>query len=310
MKVTEFWYKEGLGWIWTTDAEAIRDAKQTYEDLLKNATTKEIEEQKDATINSLEEQINALQDYIDSWDKVLDKFDNEKNRNLADLLLGENWTEMVSQLDPQIVDDFSDAYYELQKNLEETEKQIEELNKKKEEEDEYWDKLIDDLEEYKDKWSDVADVYEEAQNALKARQIMGANWEQDILNRRLDVLENFKNKYNAILAEIDKVDNMSTNQASNYTALRLPGYANGGEVDYTGLAVLHGTPNKPEYVLNNNQMRNLLGNLTKPRFTSNLEKSSSVVNNYSFGNIELPNVTNARQFANELKSLLNITKNQ
>ena len=43
-----------------------RDAKQTYEDLLKNATTKEIEEQKDATINSLEEQINALQDYIDS----------------------------------------------------------------------------------------------------------------------------------------------------------------------------------------------------------------------------------------------------
>lgn len=303
-------YKEGLGWIWTTDAEAIRDAKQTYEDLLKNATTKEIEEQKDATINSLEEQINALQDYIDSWDKVLDKFDNEKNRNLADLLLGENWTEMVSQLDPQIVDDFSDAYYELQKNLEETEKQIEELNKKKEEEDEYWDKLIDDLEEYKDKWSDVADVYEEAQNALKARQIMGANWEQDILNRRLDVLENFKNKYNAILAEIDKVDNMSTNQASNYTALRLPGYANGGEVDYTGLAVLHGTPNKPEYVLNNNQMRNLLGNLTKPRFTSNLEKGSSVVNNYSFGNIELPNVTNARQFANELKSLLNITKNQ
>ena len=303
-------YKEGLGWIWTTDAEAIRDAKQTYEDLLQNATTKEIEDQKNATINSLEEQINALQDYIDSWDKVLDKFDNEKNRNLADLLLGENWTEMVSQLDPQIVDDFSDAYYELQKNLEETEKQIEELNKKKEEEDEYWDKLIDDLEEYKDKWSDVADVYEEAQNALKARQIMGANWEQDILNRRLDVLENFKNKYNAILAEIDKVDNMSTNQASNYTALRLPGYANGGEVDYTGLAVLHGTPNKPEYVLNNNQMRNLLGNLTKPKFTSNLEKSSSVVNNYSFGNIELPNVTNARQFANELKSLLNITKNQ
>ena len=97
MKVTEFWYKEGLGFVWTTDAEAIRDAKQTYEDLLKNATTKEIEDQKNATINSLEEQINALQDYIDSWDKVLDKFDNEKNRNLADLLLGENWTEKIGR---------------------------------------------------------------------------------------------------------------------------------------------------------------------------------------------------------------------
>lgn len=304
-------YKEGLGWIWTTDAEAIKNAKQTYDDLVKSATTKEIEEQKNKAVNSLEEQIEALQDYIDSWDKVFDKFDNEKNRNLADILLGENWSEMVSNLDPQIVDDFSDAYYELQKNLDETAKQIEELNKQKEEEDEYWDKLIEDLQNYKGEWADVANVYEEAQNALKAKQIMGANWEKEILDRRLDVLENFKNKYNAILAEIDKVNNMSTDQASGYTALRLPGYANGGEVDYTGLAVLHGTPNKPEYVLNNSQMRNLLGNLTKPRTTSIINnKNGAVVNNYNFGDIELPNVTNAQQFANELKSMLNITKNQ
>ena len=310
MKVTEFWYKEGLGWIWTTDAEAIRDAKQTHEDLLQNATTKEIEDQKNATINSLEEQINALQDYIDSWDKVLDKFDNEKNRNLADLLLGENWTEMVSQLDPQIVDDFSDAYYELQKNLEETEKQIEELNKKKEEEDEYWDKLIDDLEEYKDKWSDIADIYENAQDALKAKQLIGAEWEKQILEQRLDVLENFKNKYNAILAEIDKVDNMSSTNASNYNTLKLPGYSEGGIVDYTGLAMLHGSPNRPEYVLNNTQMKNLLSSLSKPRVVSNINNGSSDVINYNFGNIELPNVNNAQQFISELKSLINTTRNK
>lgn len=304
-------YKEGLGWVWTTDAEAIKEAKKTYEDLITSATTKEIEEQKDKTVKSLEEQIESLQDYIDSWDKVFDKFDNEKNRNFADILLGENWSEMVSNLDPQIVDDFSDAYYELQKNLEETEKQIEELNKQKEEEDEQWNKLIKDLQDYKGEWADIASVYEEEQNTLKAKQIMGANWEKEILDRRLDVLENFKNKYNTILKEIDKVDNMSADQASGYTALRLPGYANGGEVDYTGLAVLHGTPNKPEYVLNNSQMRNLLGNLTKPRTTSIINnKSGAVVNNYNFGDIELPNVTNAQQFANELKSMLNITKNQ
>ena len=304
-------YKEGLGWVWTTDAEAIKEAKKTYEDLITSATTKEIEEQKDKTVKSLEEQIESLQDYIDSWDKVFDKFDNEKNRNLADILLGENWTEMVSNLDPQIVDDFSDAYYELQKNLDETSKQIEELNKKKEEEDEYWDKLIKDLQDYKGEWSDIANVYEEAQNALKAKQIMGANWEKEILDRRLDVLENFKNKYNAILAEIDKVDNMSTNEASGYTALRLPGYAKGGEVDYTGLAVLHGTPSKPEYVLNNSQMRNLLGNLTKPRVSSVINnQTGGAVYNYHFGDLNLPNVTNAQQFANEIKSILNITKHQ
>lgn len=304
-------YKEGLGWIWTTDQEAIKSAKKTYEDLLQEATIKDIEEQKEKTVQSLDEQIDALQDYLNSWDKVFDKFDNEKNRNLADILLGENWTEMVSNLDPQIVDDFSNAYYDLQVNLDETQKQIDELNKKKEEEDEYWDKLIEDLKNYKDEWSDIANVYEEAQNALKAKQIMGANWEKEILDRRLDVLNNFKNKYNAILAEIDKVDNMSTNEASGYTALRLPGYAKGGEVDYTGLAVLHGTPSKPEYVLNNSQMRNLLGNLTKPRVSSVINnQTGGAVYNYHFGDLNLPNVTNAQQFANEIKSILNITKHQ
>ena len=34
------------------------------------------------------------------------------------------------------------------------------------------------------------------------------------------------------------------------------------------------------------------------------------VTNYNFGNIELPNVQNARQFLSELKSLVNITKHQ
>ena len=81
-------------------------------------------------------------------------------------------------------------------------------------------------------------------------------------------------------------------------------------VDYTGLAMLHGTKTKPEFVLNNDQMRNMLFTLTRPQTTSNLPTNSGSVNNYNFGNIELPNVTNAKQFVTELKSLVNITKHQ
>lgn len=92
--------------------------------------------------------------------------------------------------------------------------------------------------------------------------------------------------------------------------LTIPGYANGGMVDYTGLAMLHGSKSKPEFVLNNDQMRNMLSSLTRPQTTSNLPTSSGAVNNYNFGNIELPNVTNAKQFVTELKSLVNITKHQ
>ena len=308
-KTKKVW-REGLGWVWEADSKAIEEAKKNYDDLVHQASVKELEKQKDSTVKSLEEQIEALEAYIDSWDEVFDKFDNEKNTNLANLLLGENWTEMVSNLDPQVVEDFSNAYYDLQKNIEETEKQIEDLNKLKEEEDEYWDKLINDLKEYKGQWSDIADIYEDAQDALKAKQLIGAEWERQILEQRLDVLENFKNKYNAILAEIDKVDNMSTNNASGYNPYSLPGYSNGGEVDFTGLAMLHGSKSRPEYVLNNDQMKNLLSNLTRPQYTSNFGAvGSQVINNYSFGNIDLPNVQNAQQFINELKSLVNTTKN-
>lgn len=56
----------------------LKKQRKTYDDLINSATTKEIEEQKDKTVKSLEEQIESLQNYIDSWDKVFDKFDNEK----------------------------------------------------------------------------------------------------------------------------------------------------------------------------------------------------------------------------------------
>ena len=92
--------------------------------------------------------------------------------------------------------------------------------------------------------------------------------------------------------------------------LTIPGYANGGMVDYTGLAMLHGSKSKPEFVLNNDQMRNMLSSLTRPQTTSNLPAGGGAITNYNFGNIELPNVTNARQFVTELKSLVNITKHQ
>ena len=41
-----------------------------------------------------------------------------------------------------------------------------------------------------------------------------------------------------------------------------------------------------------------------------VKKLEDLTKKYNFGNIELPNVTNARQFVTELKSLINITKHQ
>ena len=81
-------------------------------------------------------------------------------------------------------------------------------------------------------------------------------------------------------------------------------------VDYTGLAMLHGTKSKPEFVLNNDQMKSMLSNFIRPQTSSNLPSKNASVATYNFGNIELPNVSNAKQFVTELKSFVNITKHQ
>ena len=308
-KTKKVW-REGLGWVWEADQEAIKEAKKTYDDLIHSSTIADIEKQKEAVGQSLEEQIEALNDYVTSWEDVLNKFGDDKDNSLATKLLGENWQELASQLDPQVVKDFGDAYYQLQQSLEDTDKQIEELNKLKEESEKYWDEIIDNLKNYKDKWGEVADDYEDAQNKLIANQILIKDWEKSILEQRLDALENFKNKYNTIMDAINTVNNMSDDNASNYNVSNLPGFSKGGEVDFTGLAMLHGTPSRPEYVFNNDQIKNLLSNMTKPQITSAFAGNGGTsVNNYNFGNIELPNVNNAQQFISELKSLVNTTRN-
>ncbi len=75
------------------------------------------------------------------------------------------------------------------------EEQIESLEKEMEKATDVIDEQIDALSNYADMWSDVADEYEHAQNDMLASQILGANYEEEILNQRMATLEIFKNNY-------------------------------------------------------------------------------------------------------------------
>lgn len=96
-------------------------------------------------------------------------------------------------------------------------------------------------------------------------------------------------------------------------------YANGlknGPVTYTGLAMLHGTPNNPEYVLNNDQAYNLLYNLSgikMSEFESNKSESNNTIYNLN-GDINLSGVDNPAEFwdavLKQASGRWNITKNK
>ena len=83
-------------------------------------------------------------------------------------------------------------------NISRLETQIELLKEEMENATKSLDNQIDALEAYKDKWNEISDVYQKQQDKLLAAEVMGAEWERDILNGRLDTLQSFTEQYIAL----------------------------------------------------------------------------------------------------------------
>ena len=60
------------------------------------------------------------------------------------------------------------------------------------------DNQISALEAYKEQWNEISSVYEEQQNALITAEILGADWETQVLNGRLEALQKFTTQYIAL----------------------------------------------------------------------------------------------------------------
>nr|DAK84689.1 MAG TPA: minor tail protein [Caudoviricetes sp.] len=319
-------YKEGTdGWLNLADKikkglqDLLKEQKSAYDDAHK-AATKIIDEE----IDKINDQRDATEEYYDKLieEKKKANDETEKELELARLqeALEKAKTErtkkvFVEGLGWQWTTD-KEAIESAQKDLDDflNQKEIDELEDAKDKALAIFDEQLKAWEKYKESWSDVVDDYENQQARLILQQTLGADAEAKILQQRLDILEKFKNEYNQTLSQIDTLEKTSSTNTgalnSYYNNTR--GFAGGiknGVVDYSGYARVHGTTANPEYILNNGQMKNLLSTLTRPT-KNKLAMSGGVVNNYNFGDIKLPNVTNAQQFLRELNSIVNITKHQ
>lgn len=86
----------------------------------------------------------------------------------------------------------------LDEAIEKVEQQQDALRDAMDKEKEQLQEIIDRLEEYKEQWQNVAKEYEIAQNEMMASQILGADWESQILSGRIDTLNTFAQNYIAI----------------------------------------------------------------------------------------------------------------
>ena len=194
------------------------DTQLSYMDKVVNAVTRRIDAEIDALkqqkedvediykvqIESLEKEKTLLEEANKERQRQIDLqkslYDLERARNQRTKLVYSEDKGMIYVADEQSIRDAQEnvdnAGYDIK--IAEIDKSISNLEEARDKETDAIDEMISNLEAYKDAWNDITSAYEEEQENLIAAQILGANWENEILNGkngRLDVLSTFKDEY-------------------------------------------------------------------------------------------------------------------
>lgn len=193
-------YREGQGYVWETDQTAIDEAQQEYSDALHDKTISDLEKQKqalqdelDAEKEKIQKSIEGLQGYSEQWEDVSSAYTDQMNLQKLKEMFGDDAAEKILGMNQSFYEQFLKNYMDTEASIAQVDARIEENQKR-----------IDELEKYKDKWEEVAKAYEKEQNRINTAAQLGADWEQKILGMRIDVVEDFKNRYVDILQQIEE----------------------------------------------------------------------------------------------------------
>ncbi len=166
----------------------------------------------DAVINLIDEQIKQLDDELDSMKKLNEErkeaLELQKAQAALDKAKDQKVRKVLRDGKGYVYEADEDAVKEAEENLADLkyESKVSSIEKEKEK-----------LEEYKNLWAEIPNLFEKYQNELLAEQILGAGWEQKILDGRLDVYNNFKDAYFDLQQDIfDKTEELNNHMSQEY----------------------------------------------------------------------------------------------
>lgn len=183
-------YIDGKGYVYSADFEAIRDIQKSYDDAELDLKTEE-----------LSKQVSELEKFKAQWDSVKDAYQDNIDAMNAIALLGSEYQKLILNNNILDIENFKNQYVGIQQQINSNE----ELIKSYEEKKNYYDKL-------KSEWSALSDEYENKQNELLASQVLGANWENDVLNGRLSTLDSFRTQYISVQQALADAQWQSANE--------------------------------------------------------------------------------------------------
>ena len=200
-------------------------------------------------IKQIDEEISKLQDLRDQTEQYYDdKIDavNKANDALEDQIQYEELLNNIAKAKDRQLYVFQNGQFQYVQDVEAIasaqaeldayerdkalQKEVENLETLKEQALDSIDKQIEGWEKYKEEWSNVVDQYEEQQDKLIAKQVLGIDIEQENWNTRLTNLQNFVDKYNSILSQLNSINSGSSVSSSSGSGYSFSG--SGGSSKY------------------------------------------------------------------------------
>lgn len=176
---TKYLLKDGQ-FVYSTDNSAIRDAQDSLHDAQYDVDVANLKKQQD----DIDNYIDTLNEFKDKWNEISDAFSEAQDTMNLKQYLGSEYQRIILSNNLADIENFKNQYVAVESQINSNEQ----LKTSYEEKVDYYNNL-------KQQWEDCTSKYDDEMNKLYASQILGANWESEVLNGRLQTLTNFTSEY-------------------------------------------------------------------------------------------------------------------
>lgn len=240
---TKYLLKDGQ-FVYSTDNSAIRDAQDSLHDAQYDVDVANLKKQQD----DIDNYIDTLNEFKDKWNEISDAFSDAQDAMNLKQYLGSEYQRIILSNNLADIENFKNQYVAVESQINSNEQ----LKTSYEEKVDYYNNL-------KQQWEDCTSKYDDEKNKLYASQILGANWEAEVLSGRQQTLANFTSEYerlcqrqadatvNAYNTEVQAAKNAAAGIASVSSSVA----SSGGGSSSGGSATVSTRP-KTVYDKNNN----------------------------------------------------------
>lgn len=176
---TKYLLKDGQ-FVYSTDNSAIRDAQDSLHDAKYDVDVANLKKQQD----DIDNYIDTLNEFKDKWNEISDAFSEAQDTMNLKQYLGSEYQRIILSNNLADIENFKNQYVAVESQINSNEQ----LKTSYEEKVDYYNNL-------KQQWEDCTSKYDDEKNKLYASQILGANWESEVLSGRLQTLTNFTSEY-------------------------------------------------------------------------------------------------------------------